>query len=107
MCSGDDVADGEHQPVSGGVQDKPHLVGERAAAAGAVGGELRLVQFDQVLGLASGTVERLVKILCRSGLQAGDDEPDVEALRGSLDPGTVTTIGVPRSRPLACLYEAA
>ena len=77
------------------MQDQPHLVGERAAAAGAVGGELRLVQFDQVLGLASGTVERLVKILCRSGLQAGDDEADVEALCGGLDAGAGAAVGVP------------
>ncbi len=104
---GDCITDGEHEPVGGSVQDQPHLVGERAAAAGAVGGELRLVQFDQVLGLASGTVERLVKILCRSGLQAGDDEADVEALGGSLDPGTGTAIGVPGFRPVACLGEAA
>jgi hypothetical protein len=42
------------QPVRGNVQDEPHLVGERAAAAGAVGSKLRLVQFDQVLGPALG-----------------------------------------------------
>ena len=68
-CGGDGVAHGEHQPIGGGVQDEPHLVGERAAAAGAVGGELGLVQLDQVLGLAAGAVERLVDMLgrCRSG----------------------------------------
>src|ERR1700738_1330010 len=107
VCLGDCITDSEHEPVGGSVQDQPHLVGERAAAAGAVGGELRLVQFDQVLGLASGTVERLVKILCRSGLQAGDDEAGVEALCGSLDPGTGTASGVPGFRPVACLGEAA
>src|ERR1700694_4257308 len=93
--------------IGGSVRDQPHLVGERITAAGAVGGELRLVQFDQVLGLGSGTGERLVKILCRSGLHAGDDEADVEALGGSLDPGTGTAIGVPGFRPVACLGEAA
>src|SRR5436305_12506989 len=31
-----------------GVQDQPHLIGERAAAAGAIGGKLGLVQFDQI-----------------------------------------------------------
>jgi hypothetical protein len=36
VCLGDGVPDGEHQPVGGGVQDEPHLVSERAAAAGAV-----------------------------------------------------------------------
>jgi len=39
----DGVSHGEDQPVGGGVQDQPHLVGERAAAAGAVGSELRFV----------------------------------------------------------------
>ena len=29
---GDGVADGEHQPVSGGVQSEAHLIGERRAA---------------------------------------------------------------------------
>ena len=63
VCLGDCITQGEHQPVRGGVQDQPHLVGERAAAAGAIGGKLRLVQFDQVLGLASGAVERFVDML--------------------------------------------
>jgi hypothetical protein len=44
------------------VQDQPHLVGERAAAAGAIGGKLGLVQFDEVLGLAASAVEPLVDI---------------------------------------------
>ena len=47
----------EVQPVRGGVQDQAHLVGERASAAGAVRGELSLVQLDQVFGLAAGTVD--------------------------------------------------
>ncbi len=34
---------------------EPDLIGERRAAAGAIGGELALVQFDQVLGLSIGT----------------------------------------------------
>lgn len=38
------------------------------------------MQLDQVFGLASGAVERLVDVLGRSGLEAGDDEADVEAL---------------------------
>jgi len=42
MCPGDGVSDGEHQPVRGSVQDEPHLVGERVAAAGAIRGVLHL-----------------------------------------------------------------
>jgi hypothetical protein len=63
----DRITDGEHQPIGSGVQDQPHLVGERAAATGAVGGELSLVQFDEVFGLTSCAVNRLVDMLGRSG----------------------------------------
>ena len=40
VSRGDGVAQAEHEPVGGGVQDEAHLVGQRRAAAGAVGGEL-------------------------------------------------------------------
>ena len=59
MRFGDCVSDGEDQPVRGGRQDQAHLVGERAAAAGTIRGELSLVQLDQVLGLAAGAINRL------------------------------------------------
>ena len=49
--------------VGGGVQDQAHLVGQRTATAGTVGGELGLVKFDQVLGLAAGAVEGLIDVL--------------------------------------------
>jgi hypothetical protein len=68
---------------------------------------LGLVQFDQVLGLTPSAVERLVDMLCRSGLDAGDGEADVEGLGGGLDPGAGTAIGVPRFRLVARLGEAA
>ena len=101
------ASDGEHEPIGGGVQDEPHLIGERAAAAGAIGRKLRLVQFDEVLGLAPGAVERLVDMLGRSGLDAGDDEADVEALGGGLDAGTGAPVGVPGFRLVARLGKAA
>ena len=104
---GDGVAQGEDQPVGSGVQDQPHLVGERAAAAGAVGSELRLVQFDQVFGLAAGAVDGFVDLLGRSGLEAGNDEADVEALGGGLDAGTGAALGVPRFGAVAGFGEAA
>jgi hypothetical protein len=43
---------GKHQPISGGVENKVDLIGERRTAAGAIGGELCLMQLDQILGLA-------------------------------------------------------
>jgi hypothetical protein len=83
------------------MQYEPHLVSERAAAAGTVGGKLRLVQLDQVLRLTSGAVERLVDVLGRSGLDAGDDETDVEALGGGLNPGAGAAVLVPGFRLVA------
>ena len=83
---GDCVSDGEDQPVRGGMQDQAHLVGERAAAAGTIRGELSLVQLDQVLGLAAGAIDRLVDMLGRSSLETGDDKADIEPLRCGLDP---------------------
>jgi hypothetical protein len=67
MRFGDCVSDGEDQPVRGGMQDQADLVGERAAAAGTIRGELSLVQLDQVLGLAAGAIKRLVRERKRIG----------------------------------------
>jgi hypothetical protein len=49
------------------VQDEAHLIGERRAAAGAVGGELTLVHLDQVLGLAARTIEGVVSVTPKRG----------------------------------------
>ena len=46
----------EQQPVGTGVQDEPHLVGQRRAAAGAIGRELCLVLLDQVLGRSAAAI---------------------------------------------------
>src|SRR6202030_623506 len=43
----------------------------------------------------------------RSGLEAGDDEADVEPLWGGLDASTGTALSLPRFRPVARLGEAA
>jgi hypothetical protein len=87
------------------VTENPVSAGARNTVLG--GFQLGLVQFDQVFGLASSAVERLVDVLGRSGLDAGDDEADVEALCGGLDPGAGTAIGVPGFRLVSCLGEAA
>lgn len=42
---------GVQQPVGGGVDEQPKLVGSRLAARCAVGGEVQLVRLDQVLHL--------------------------------------------------------
>src|SRR5262249_50073498 len=64
------IAQREHEPIGSGVQDEAHLIGERRAAAGAVGGELTLVHLDQVLGLAARTIEGVVYVLGRTGGEA-------------------------------------
>ena len=64
----DGVAHGEDEPIGGGVEDKADLVGERRAAAGAVGGELGLVQLDQVLGLSACAIETVVDPLGRADI---------------------------------------
>src|ERR1700704_4033615 len=46
-------------------------------------------------------------MLGRPGLDAGDDEADVEALCGGLDPGAGAAVSVPGFRPIACRGEAA
>ena len=72
------VADGEHEPVGGGVQHEADLVGERGAARCAIRGQLRLVQLDQVLRLAARAVESVVDPFGRTVVEVGDDEADVE-----------------------------
>src|SRR5512134_2443764 len=84
----DGVAQAEDQPVGSGMQEQAHLVCQRRAAAGAVRGELALVQLDQILRLAAGAVETFVDVFGRAGFAAGDDVTDVETLRGGFDAGT-------------------
>ena len=84
---GHGIAQSEHQPVGRAVQDEPELVGERALAGGAVGGELDLVQLDQIFCLSAGAVDGFVEV---AGLAAkrGDDVAGVEAPRGRLSRAT-------------------
>ncbi len=44
------------------MEDETHLVGNRALAGGAVGGELHFVHLDQVLGLAADAIDVLVEV---------------------------------------------
>ena len=61
---GNGIAHRQHQPISGGVQYQADLISQGGSAAGAVGGELALVQLDrkmrpgldQVLRLAARAV---------------------------------------------------
>ena len=68
---GNRVAHGQHQPISGGVENEANLIGERRTATGAIGGELRLMQLDQILGLAARAIQAVVDPLGRADIEAG------------------------------------
>jgi hypothetical protein len=59
------------------MEHETDLVGERRTATGAIGGELRLMQLDQILGLAARAIQAVV--LGRADIEAGDDEADASA----------------------------
>ncbi len=76
--SWDRVADCEHQPIGARVQDEPHLIGNWRPARCAIGGKLRFVQLDQVLGLTTRAIEAVIKPFRRAMREIGDNEADVE-----------------------------
>src|SRR6267154_917630 len=103
---GHGFAHGEHEPISGGVQDQAELVGARIAARGAIGSELSLVQLDEVLHLAATTVDSLIKVLGAS-LERGDDVADVATFFGRLQTSHETTLARPALGAVAKFAEAA
>ena len=54
------------------------MIGERRTATGAIGGKLRLMQLDQIFGLAARAIQAVVDPLGRADIETGDDEADVE-----------------------------
>ena len=56
----DGLAHGQHQPISGGMENEADLVGKRRTATGAIGGKLGLVQLDQIFGLAARAIQAVV-----------------------------------------------
>src|SRR5665647_1704657 len=73
--------------ISGGVENEADLIGERRTAARAIGGELCLMQLDQILGLAARAIQAVVDPFGRADIEAGDDEADVESEHRRLNPG--------------------
>ncbi len=55
------LAQGQHQPVGGSVQDQAELIGARIPAGRAIGGELRLVELDEILRFAAGAVDGIAR----------------------------------------------
>ena len=81
------------------MKHETDLVGVRRTATRAVGGELRLMQLNQVFGLAACAIQALVDPLGRADIEAGDDEADVEAELRRLNTGD----GAPFAIPGLCL----
>ncbi len=79
------------------MQHEAHLVGDGGTAGCAIGSELRLVELDQVLGLATRAVEAFVNLLGRAVFERGDDEADVEAECRRFDAGNSPSRAVPRT----------
>jgi hypothetical protein len=73
----------------------------------AIGGELRLMQLDQIFGLAARAIQAVVDPLGRAGIEAGDDEADVEAEHRRLNTGDGAPFAIPGLRPVARLVIAA
>jgi hypothetical protein len=69
------------------VECQADLVGQGGVATGAVGGELALVQLDQVLGLAARAVESVIEPFGGASSQVGDHAAYVEPQSSRLDPG--------------------
>src|SRR6266508_924180 len=88
------LARGEHEPVGGGVQNQAELVGLGIAARGAIGCELCLVQFDEVLRFAACAIERLVE-MPGATLERGDDVADVETFAARLQARYETSLASP------------
>ena len=94
--AGHGIAQGEHQPVGRGIEHQTQLVGDRALAGGPVRGELALVQFDRVLGLAAGAVNIFIEM---AGVSAErGDVAGVEAPRACLRPGDDPALAAPGAR---------
>lgn len=66
-------------------QNKPHLVGRRGTATGAVEGQLTLVPLDRVLGLATGAVEAFIEPVGTAMRDVGDDIANIEPVPGGID----------------------
>lgn len=75
------------------MEDEPHLIGVGRAAGGPVARQLRLVQLDQVLGLAAGAVDRVIGSFGAAISQRGGDETDAEAEAARFDARDYATLG--------------
>lgn len=71
------------------------MTGDGGTAGRAIRRQLRLMQFDQVLGLSTRAIQAVVDLLGRAVFEIADDEADVEAERRRLDAGDGASLAVP------------
>jgi len=107
MSFGDIVTQIEHQPICGGVQDEPHLIGERRKTGSSIRRQLALVQFDQIFHLPTRAIERVVDMLGLSVRDVGDDEADIEPQLGCFDAGADAPLAFPGFGSVVCLRVAS
>ena len=101
------AAQGVQEPVGGGMDQEPELIGGRLGARRSVGGEVQLVRLDRILGLAATAVEDLVEPARGAG-EVGDDEAAVAAERRCLDTGDdPALLALPALGGVAQVTEAA
>src|ERR1700677_1611372 len=91
----DGVANGEHEPIGRCVQREADLICDRGTTGRSIGSELRLVQFNEVLGLSARAIEGVVDPFGRAVFDVGDDEAGVEPERSGFDAGDGAPLAAP------------
>ena len=86
---------GEHEPIGRCVQNEADLVADAGTAGGSIGSELRLVQFNEVLGLSARAIEGAVDPFGRDVFDVGDNEAGVEPERRGFDAGDGAPLAAP------------
>jgi hypothetical protein len=89
------LAQFEHQPIGGCMEEEPHLIGERRPAGGAIRGQLTLVQFDQIFHLATRAIERVIDMFGRATCDLGDHLANIEPQFSRFDAGADAALGPP------------
>jgi len=76
------------------VQHETDLIGDGGTTGRSIGGQLGLVQLDQVLGLTARAIEAVVDPFWRAMINIGDDEADIGPELRRLDSGDGASLPV-------------
>lgn len=102
---GDGITQPEHEPLCPRMEDEADLIGQRRAATGAIRSKLRVVQLDEVLGLATLAVQTVIEPFGIAAWDVGDGVANIEPSGCGFDArydtmlaapglGTVTRFGI-------------